>query len=244
MLLLASSFSLLSVEAKETIKTKIVVDAGSSTNVDRGTSCYLVFPEGQPLETLKSAGVDRIVQAALDKKGYLIVANPDEANLFVKVDYAAGEPFPAEVTFQQQDSFDYSNAASTRNYAATMLGGRYHMLANPQRNRDIGSTGFVLGPNGEVIDVGTQKEIGAEVVEGEKEERTVTVYPFVFEISAWKFDEAQPHADPTRVWHATAVYQNVQDEPAEEVLDEMAIAAAKQVGKSLKKPKLTNRKSG
>ena len=227
----------------QTIKTKISLESAAAPGkIQHDAPCFIVYPEGEDLLLLVRSGLKTQIEQSLSQKGYQIVANPDDAAIFVKVVFAALPPFEANVTVKGRDTWDYSNAASTRNYAAIMMGGRYSELADPERNRDTQNVSAMLGPSGEVIDPTDQKNIEATVAPGKTKQATLVIHPLAFQISGWQFDEAKPDADPTNLWQVTASLESPAGESIESRLADLADAAIKQIGKPLKKTKFLPRK--
>ena len=227
----------------QNVQTKIAIESGTNGKFVHDAPCFMVYPEGKGYLALSESGIKDRIEKALTSKGFQIVAKPDDAAVFIKVDFAQLEPFEAEVTFKGRDRWDYSNSSSTRNYAATMFGGRYAELGNPERNRATNNVSAMLGPSGEVIDPSQQKSYEAEAVEGEAHQTTTLIYPTVFQISGWRFDEGDETMTPQSLWKVTSSIENIHDEELQPLLDDLSNAAIKYIGKPLKKAKLIIRKT-
>lgn len=242
-ILALSAFLFSAALSAQSIRTKITVESASMSKVDHEQPCYLVYPEGDALQPLKDSNANQVIENALQKKGYHLVANPNDAAVFIKIDYAKLEPIEVEAILTQRGSFDYSNAPSTRNYAATMHGGRYQSLGDPSRSRATSAVGFTLSPEGKPIDIGEQKDREAVFVKGKSQTTTLLLHPIVLQVAAWRFDKDDPSITPTEVWKTTSSVENLREEPLENQLSNLAAAAAKQFGKTLKKPKVITLKS-
>lgn len=224
-------------------KSKVAVESTVAKKTKHDAPCFIVYPEGEAYLTLIRSGVKMEIEEALSTKGYQIMAKADDAAIFIKIEYAALPTFEAKVKLKGRDQWDYTNAASTRNYATLIQGGRYSELANPDRNRETGTPNFIIGPSGEIIDTADQKSIEATIKEGEVQTKTLVIHPVAFRISGWRFDDDKPNADPQNIWQVTTSIENIVEEPIEPQLSDLADAAIAHIGKPLKKPKLVTRKS-
>lgn len=220
------------------LKTKIELSATAEKQIHDDAPCYLVYPEGDALDAIRESGANETIEKAIRKMGYSIVASEQEAVVFIKVAFARFEPFQAEVEVKGRNRIDYSNAASTRNHAAMMKGGRYQQLADPQQHRDRNNVESILGPSGEVIQLADQEAPAPKVVEGETVKAQATFYPIALEVSAWKFDSEKP----VQLWSAVASYNNTVNEETEPQLLDLCKAASRYFGKNLKSSKFVTRR--
>ncbi|EDY83601.1 hypothetical protein VDG1235_3228 [Verrucomicrobiia bacterium DG1235] len=230
MALAAHSFS-------DSVETKISVTAQSLKRLNFDKPCYLHFPEGDAIDRANLAGSAERIKRALEEKGYFIVDDLKEAKVIVKVDYLRVEPIDALVHYKARPRIDYSNASSTRNYAATTAGGRYEMLARPTYNRLRNAPESILGPNGEIIELWNQKPYAPEVIGGELKKARVSIHPLFLQIAAYHFDEMQLDLPPVELWRVNASHFNLRDEDTEAQLERLANVSVKHIGKSLAKAK-------
>lgn len=226
---------------KNAVRSTILVESVAADSVDHEQPCFIVFPEGPSLALLQSAQLPQSLSTRLEKLGYHLVSNPEQATVFVKVELVQADPFQAEVQLQGKGRYDYSHSASTRNYAATLSGGRYQSLGNPDRARARNETGFILDPEGKPIDIGNQPSYEAEYKEGETETQVMTLYPSLFQVSAWSFENGTP-AEPTQLWATRSTLETLVEEPIADQVEDLANATLKHLAKPLKSPKEIRRK--
>lgn len=223
--------------APQQVRTKFAVQAMSEDSIEKGAPAFILYPEGESEETLKESGADQNIEKAVEKLGYTIVSKESEAAVFVRVQYTTHEPSEVEVDLKTRPKLDYSNSASTRNYAATMKGGRYTSLANPSKNRATNNATSILGPDGKIIDLGEQENYETKIIEGEEAVLEATIYPLTFQVSAWEFTSETPK----QLWAVQVNYNNLRDEEMQPQLRDISKAAAKFFGKNLRKEKYVSR---
>lgn len=243
-LIVAASFliSPLIEAATKLPETKIIVQSIAAEVYPDDAPCFIVYPDALSAEILQESGAAKLVAKSLEKLGYSIVEKESEAVVFVRIYFEKFEPYDTIIELKQRPSIDYSNASSTRNYAAIVQGGRYQQLANPTLARDRNDVGAVLGPSGEVIMLSEQDPVAAKVVEKDPEAMKTTVHPIVFEVSAWQFPKDAEDSEPQQIWATLATYNNLQDEETEAQLRDMCKATTRYFGKSINGEKLVKRK--
>lgn len=223
-------------------ETKIIIQAMASEDYPADAPCFIVYPSNESREMLKALGTAQDLEQSLEKLGYQIVKNESEAAVFIRVYYERFEPYDAMVQLNKRPTIDYSNASSTRNYAAMMKGGRYQKLANPTLARDRNEVGALLGPSGEVIMLSEQEPNAPKVIKKDPELIKTTVYPIVFEISAWQFPQDDDDPQPQQIWATLATYNNLKEEEIEPQLQDLYEATSRFYGKALSGEKLVRRK--
>ncbi len=224
-----------------TIKTKIVIESVAQEDFVDDAPCFIVYPEGEAYETLRDSGAIEKIEKSISKLGYTIVEKDSEAVVYIRVGYTQHEPYSKEIEVKQRGKIDYSNSASTTNYAATLGNGRYKQLANPTSQENTTDPATILGPNGEVIKVAEQDEKGTNVMQGSTTIMQTTIYPITFQVSAWTFSKDENGVHPQQLWGVLASYNNLRDEEAHPQLLDMSKAASRYFGKHLKKEKRVER---
>lgn len=222
-------------------KTKIVIQSIAADSFPSDAPCFLVFSDETPSQLLRDSGIVEEINATLQKMGYSIVANQNDAAVFVRIHFQQHEPYATVIDVKSRPRIDYSNAGSTRNYAAMMKGGRYQQLANPTRARNRNEEGALLGPSGEVIMLSELEANEPKVIEDDPEAMQVTVHPLSFEISAWSFSQDSANPAPKQLWATLASYNNLLDEELQPQLKDLSKAATRFLGKNLKNEKLVSR---
>lgn len=228
--------------AEKRVKTKVVVQSVSEKNIQRDAPCFIVYPEGVELEILEASGADDLLKHSLEEMGYTITTDDRSAVVFVRVDFTQHESFETEISFKERPHIDYTNSASSKNYAAMVGGGRYKKLLSPDLQKGPGDPSSILGPEGEIIDLAEQGKTGAEFKEGRKGTLSATVRPITFQVSAWSFHQVAANQNPKQLWAVQTTYNNLYDEGTEPQLKDLCKIASRFFGKNLRKEKLVARK--
>ncbi|MBK1878320.1 hypothetical protein [Pelagicoccus mobilis] len=235
-------FGNIALQAQPVAKTKVVVQSVSQKQIQTDAPCYIVFPEGADLETIEDSQIPQNIEATLRKMGYPIVADESAAVIFVNVKFETHEAFETEIKIKERGQIDYSNSASTKNYAAILGGGRYNQVAQAQNSSQNSDLPSILGPDGKIIDLAEQGTDGAEFKEGRDGTLIATIRPITFQVSAWSFDKVKEGQKPEQLWAVRTTYNNLREEDTVTQLEDLYKIASKYFGKNLKKEKLVTRK--
>ncbi len=236
--LCATAFS----QVSNQFRTKIVINAIASENASTNAPAFVLYPEGESLKTLEESGAIPQLEKSLTRLGYSLVSNENDAAVYIRIDYTEAEPYSTDIEYENRPTLDYSNSASTANYAAMLGGGRYQTLANPSKHREQNNAEAILGPNGEIITLADQEDRATKVIKSDKQNIEATIYPIYFEVSAWAFDQDDNQAPPEQLWAVQASYNNLRDEETQPQLRDLSKSASRFFGKNLKKEKLVVRK--
>lgn len=234
----ATAFS----QTSNEFKTKIVINAIASEDISKEAPLFILYPEGESLKILEESGAIPQLEKSLTKLGYSLVSRESDAAVYVRVDYKEAEPYSTSIEYENRPTLDYSNSASTTNYAAMLGGGRYQKLANPAKHREANNAEAILGPNGEIITLADQEDRATKIIRSDKQSLEATIYPIYFEVSAWTFDQDDTQSNPQQLWAVQASYNNLRDEETQPQLKDLSKSASRFFGKNLKKEKLVARK--
>ncbi|MBC2606798.1 hypothetical protein [Pelagicoccus albus] len=235
---LTLSLALLANAAPDEIKTKFVINAVSEKSIEKGAPAFLIYADAESQQILEESGAAQTIVEGLEKMGYLVVEKERDAAVFVKMDFLKEPSYAIELDLKTRPTIDYSNSASTRNYAATIGGGRYSQLGNPSRSRAQNDVTTILGPNGEPITLSEREDYAAKINEGEDQKVVTRIYPLTFQVSVWSFQNSEPQ----QLWAVQTSYNNLADEELHPQLEDMSQAATRFFGKNLKKEKYVSRK--
>ncbi|EDY81442.1 hypothetical protein VDG1235_1060 [Verrucomicrobiia bacterium DG1235] len=227
--------------APNNLKTKIVIQAVAQDAFIDDAPAFILYPEGDALKDFEESGAIKQLEKSIKRMGYTLVSKDTEAVVFIRVDFAQHEPFATEFEIKGRPKIDYSNAASTKNYAAMMKGGRYQQLADPQIARNMNDPASILGPTGEIIVLSEQEPNAPKVIDAESQKLQTMIHPITLQISAWSFEKETASNDPEQLWAVLATYNNLRDEEAQPQLRDLCKAASRFFGKNLKNEKLVAR---
>ncbi|MBD5781851.1 hypothetical protein IEN85_20285 [Pelagicoccus sp. NFK12] len=241
-LILCLAATLAAAPVSKRFQTKIVVNAIAADRYVTNAPAIVIYPEGEGLETLRESGAIEKLERSLKKMGYSLVEKESEAAVYIRVAFEEFEPYATDIEYRNRPQIDYSNSPSATNYAAIINGGRYKKLANPRQNREQNNAESILGPTGEIINLGEQKDRETQIIQAEEKTLAATIYPISLEVSAWVFDQDKRDAPPSQLWAVLAFYNNLRDEETQPQLLDLSETASRFLGKNLKKEKLVSRK--